>query len=80
MVFNKHIKEKAGIYRYLLLLVDGHSSHINLKFFNYADKNQIIVLVLSLYVIYQLQLLDAGLFSPLNRAYSLKISNYFALG
>lgn len=80
MGFNKHIKEKAGICGYWLLLVDGHSSHVNLNFLDYVDKNRIIVLVLSPHATYQFQPLDIGLFSPLSKAYSLEVSNYFASG
>lgn len=44
-VFDRYTQKKAGR-SYRLLLVDGHCSHVNLSFFDYADKNQIIVLVL----------------------------------
>lgn len=77
MVFNKHTKEKAGIHGYRLLLVDGHSSHVNLDFLDYVDKNRIIVLVLSPHATYRLQPYDIGLFSPLSKGYSLEVSNYF---
>lgn len=80
MVFNKHTKEKAGIRGYRLLLVDGYSSHVNLDFLDYIDKNQIIILVLSPYAIYRLQPYNIGVFSSLSKVYFLEISNYFALG
>ena len=70
MVFDKHTKKKADVWGYQLLLVDRHYNHINLNFFDYADQNQIIVLVLPLYAIYWLQLLDIGLFLSLNKVYS----------
>ena len=80
MVFDKYTKEKEGNRGFRLLLVDEHYSHINLDFFDYAVKNQIIVLVLLPYVTYQLQPLDVGLFLPLSKAYSWELSNYFAKG
>lgn len=52
MVFNKHTKKKADICGYRLLLVDRHSSHVNLEFLDHADINQIIVLVLLFYAIH----------------------------
>lgn len=62
MIFDKQIKKKVGICEYRLLLVDGHFSHVNLDFFAYADKNQIIVLVLLFHAIHQLQSLNIRLF------------------
>src|SRR5205814_1010093 len=44
-VFEHHTCEK-GSHGHQLLIVDGHSSHVNLKFLDYADKKQIIVLIL----------------------------------
>ena len=52
IIFNKYTKEKAGIRRYQLLLVDRYSSYVNLDFLNYIDRNQIIILVLPLHAIY----------------------------
>lgn len=78
MVFDNHTKEKAGMRGYRLLLVDGHSSHVNLDFLDYADRNRIIVLVLPPHATHRLQPLGVGLFSPLRKAYSLEVSNYFA--
>ena len=80
MVFDKHTKKKAGARGYRLLLVDGHCSHVNLDFFDYADRNRIIVLVLPPHATHRLQPLDVGLFSPLSKAYSKELSDYFAKG
>ena len=54
MVFNKNTKEKARQPQIQLLLVDRHCSHINLDFSDYADKYQIIVLVLPPHAVHQL--------------------------
>lgn len=48
--------------------------------FFYADKHRIIVLVLPPHSTHRLQPLDVGLFSPLSRAYSKEISDYFMKG
>jgi len=44
-IFDRNTKEKAGNSR-RLLIVDGHSSHVNIKFINYCDRNRIILAVL----------------------------------
>ena len=38
-IFNRYTKEKRGK---RLLLIDGHSSHINMAFFDGADSGQFI--------------------------------------
>lgn len=52
MMLDKHIKKKVSIYKYQLLLVDGHSSYVKLDFLDYADKNRIFVLGLFFYFIH----------------------------
>ena len=79
MVFDRYTKAKAGR-GYQLLLVDSHCSHVNLSFFEYANKHRIIVLILPPHSTHRLQPLDVGLFSPLSRAYSKEISDYFMKG
>jgi DDE superfamily endonuclease len=44
-VFDRSTKEKASRER-RLLLVDGHSSHLNMRFIDYATANRIILAVL----------------------------------
>jgi hypothetical protein len=57
-----------------LLIVDGHSSHVNLKFLEFADSKRILVMILPPHSTRRLQLLDVGLFSPLARAYTNRIN------
>jgi hypothetical protein len=76
-VFDRHTKAKAGNRR-RLLIVDGHSSHVNLKFIEWADNNRILVLILPPHSTHRLQPLDVGLFSPLATAYSNQISKLMA--
>lgn len=71
-IFNACTKEKAGNSK-RLLLVDGHSSHVNLRFINYCDRNGIILAVLPPHSTHRLQPLDVGIFAPLANAYSYEI-------
>ena len=59
-----------------LLLVDGHSSHVNLAFLDYAASNRIVVLVLPPHSTHRLQPLDIGLFGPLAKAYDRQIQDF----
>ena len=52
-----------------LLIIDGHSSHVNMEFINYADCHNIIILILPPHTTHQLQPLDVGMFQPLFIAY-----------
>ena len=44
-VFHRHTKDKAGNRR-RLLIVDGHSGHVNMKFIMWADKHRIIIAIM----------------------------------
>jgi hypothetical protein len=68
-VFDRHTKESAGRGR-RLLLVDGHSSHVNWKFIQECDRLRILVMVLPAHSTHRLQPLDVSLFSPLAVYYS----------
>jgi hypothetical protein len=61
-----------------LLIVDGHSSHVNLEFINFCNQHRILVLILPLHSTYRLQPLDVGLFQPLSTAYSAELDNLTA--
>ncbi len=73
-VFDPHTKTKARGRRHLLI-VDGHSSHVNMKFIKAADRLGIIILILLPYSTHQLQPLDVGLFGPLATAYTNQLNN-----
>jgi hypothetical protein len=68
-IFDRNTREKAGNSR-RLLIVDGHSSHVNLKFIDYCDQNRIILAIFPPHSTHRLQPLDVGIFSPLAKAYS----------
>jgi hypothetical protein len=53
-----------------LLIVDGHSSHVNMTFVNWADEHGIILLILPPHTTHRLQPLDVGMFQPLSTNYS----------
>ena len=57
-----------------LLIVDGHSSHVNMAFVDWADQNGIILLILPPHTTHRLQPLDVGLFQPLSTYYSIEIN------
>ncbi|KAM4061941.1 DDE superfamily endonuclease [Hirsutella rhossiliensis] len=68
-IFDCHTKQKAGR-AYRLLILDGHNSHINLKFIDYADRNRILIAVLPSHSTHRLQPLDVDLFSALSTYYA----------
>ena len=69
------MKEKVGNYR-RLLIVDGHNSHLNIRFINYADQNRILLAFLSPHSTHRLQPLDVGLFGPLANYYTQEIDRF----
>ena len=65
-VFDRFTRSKARYGRdYRLLFVDGHSSHINMRFLNWCEKNKVLVAVYPPHSTHRLQPLDLALFSPL---------------
>ena len=73
-VFHKHTKDKARNRR-RLLIVDGHSSHVNMRFITRADELRIILAIMLPHSTHRLQPLDVGLFQPLATEYSKQISD-----
>jgi hypothetical protein len=71
-VFNRYTKKKAGS-GWRLLIMDGHSSHLNMRFIDYCESHRIIAAVLPPHSTHRLQPLDVGIFSPLATAYSKEI-------
>jgi hypothetical protein len=76
-VFDRHTRRLAGNRR-RLLIVDGHSSHVNIAFLNKCDELRILVLILPPHSTYRLQPLDVGLFGPLSTAYSFEVDKWMA--
>jgi hypothetical protein len=74
-VFNPATVEKATRARCRrLLIVDGHSSHVNLEFLETCDRLRIVVLILPPHSTHRLQPLDVSLFGALATAYSFEIN------
>jgi hypothetical protein len=63
-----------------LLIVDDHSSNINMAFINECDSLRIILLVLPPHSTHRLQPLDFVLFGMLSTAYSKKPNTWTAKG
>jgi hypothetical protein len=78
-VFHRHTKDKAGNRRHLLI-VDGYSSHVNMKFIRWTDKHRIIIAIMPPHSTHRLQPLDVGLFQPLATAYSKEITKLMSDG
>lgn len=55
--------------------MDGHSSHVNIRFINYCDEHGILLGILPPHSTHRLQPLDVGIFSPLSTAYSKQIDH-----
>ena len=62
---------------YRLLIVDGHSSHVNMQFINICNKYRIILAILPPHSTHRLQPLDLKIFLPLSNAYSREIDRVF---
>lgn len=57
-----------------LLIVDGHSSHVNMAFVNACDQLRILLMVFPPHTTHRLQPLDVALFSPLAQSYSTEMT------
>lgn len=68
-VFQRYTGQKAGNRR-RLLIVDGHSSHVNMQFIEKCDQLRILLLILPPHSTHRLQPLDVSLFSPLATFYT----------
>jgi hypothetical protein len=67
-VFEPHTRPKRATTK-RLLIVDGHSSHVNLAFIEYASGYGIIILILPPHSTHRLQPLDLNCFLPLGTKY-----------
>ena len=76
-VFERYTRTKAGRGR-RLLIVDGHSSHVNMKFINTCDRLRILVIILPAHTTHRLQPLDVSLFAPLARHYTNNLNSLIA--
>ena len=63
-----------------MLIIDGYSSYINLKFIQFCENYKIILIYLPPHLIYLLQPLNLVIFLQLKRLYLLKVNKYAACG
>jgi hypothetical protein len=61
--FDPQTREKAD-YRYRMLILDGHGSHLTVPFIRFCMRNRIVLLCLPAHTSHMLQPLDVGVFSP----------------
>jgi hypothetical protein len=74
-VFHLHTEDKVKKARWRrLLIVDGHSSHVNMEFLDTCDRLRIVVLILPPHSTHRLQPLDVSLFGALASSYSFEIN------
>ncbi|KAJ8312138.1 hypothetical protein KUTeg_009511 [Tegillarca granosa] len=72
--FMKFVQPKEG--EHILLLYDGHVSHVTLSLLDWARENRIILFVLPPHCSHILQPLDIGCFGPLQRIYNRECATY----
>lgn len=77
--FRRHTRLKVGK-GYHLLILDGHSSHVNMEFISKCDELKIILLILPPHSTHQLQPLDCGFFLPLSTNYSIALNDILHKG
>ena len=76
-VFDCISKPKAREGRdWRLLIVDGHNSHINIRFLDWCDKHRVLVAVFPPHSTHQLQPLDVTCFRSLGHHYSLNLDKW----
>ena len=73
-VFDRETRDRARNRR-RLLIVDGYSSYINLKFISTYDRLRILILILLPYLTHRLQPLDVSMFGLLVYEYSQGLDN-----
>ena len=63
-----------------LLLINSHSSHVNMDFIDWTDRHRIIIMILPPYTTHRLQPLDVGMFQALSTAYSKQVDDLLDKG
>ena len=71
-VFESQTRSKVG-YRMRLFIIDGHSSHLNMRFMDFCETYCIVFSFLSPHSTHRLQLLDVNIFFFLATVYSSEI-------
>jgi hypothetical protein len=74
-VFDKETKSQASR-GWRLLILDGHGSHVTMKFIEYCDSNRILLAIFPAHSTHTLQPLDVAIFSPLSTAYTERLDDF----
>lgn len=77
---NMFIPSTAHLNRPLLLIIDGHASHMGLKILDLLKKHQIICLILPSHSTHALQPLDVVLFNAVKADWSSVVKNHLKDG
>jgi hypothetical protein len=73
-MFKPYTQPKKKAITKRLLIVNNHLSYINLIFIKYTSRYSIIILILSLYLTYRLQLFNLNCFLLLGTKYSVHLN------
>ncbi|RYN26376.1 hypothetical protein AA0115_g7097 [Alternaria tenuissima] len=74
-VFERETRRYA-LTGYRLLLLDGHGSHVTMKFIEYCNDHKILLAIYPPHATHTLQPLDVVMFKPLANAYSTELTQY----
>ena len=75
-IFDRYTKPKARL-KWRLLIIDGHGSHVNMRFLEWASSHKICVLVILSHATYRLRPLNVSLSNALAVAYGQKLDRFF---
>jgi hypothetical protein len=76
-VFDRYTKPKCRDGRaWRLLFIDGHGSHVNLRFLNWCVDNKILIAIYPPHSTHRLQPLDVSMFGPLGIFYSQELNDW----
>ena len=73
----KHFLQNAVAYRPILLLLDGHSSHFELKTIQLARQNNVIMFCLPPHTTHVCQPLDCSFFGPLKKSWQQECHHFY---
>jgi hypothetical protein len=74
-VFDKETKSQASR-GWRLFILDGHGSHVTMKFIEYCDSNWILLAIFPAHAIYTLQPLDVAIFLPFSINYMKQLDDF----
>ena len=74
-IFDRKTSAKAQR-SWRLLILDGHGSHISMRFIDYCDSHRILLAIYPPHATHTLQPLDVCLFRPLSQAYSNQLTAF----